>query len=351
MLQCPDCRFRQAETNSSCAHCGRSLLPPPPRTFKTLLPSVALSAAALLLITCVTWPRHRPAPRSAAVPAGAAPSTRPPHVTPPASRVSGPAANPVPKPVPRAIRLTADVFCAHSGGPLPVGSRILLTALADADPGRPVTLMLSCRRDRNAVSFLSVAEGRLCSIAWTPAVPGRYQFTATASDDHVRAVVSRPLLLTVTAAPPGAALPPRDRPAGVRALPVLPAGVEPLPVLPPMAYALPPLRPRLRLARLPSLPDRPAVPTPRPETVALKAASPALCHVVVATFPSARNAVVLAKSFWGRGLRVAVRHKPDSRGRETYVVEMAASHNQAIARQSVLSLQRSGYPAYCFNGE
>ena len=322
----------------------------PQPLIKTLLPSAMLFAAALLLIACLAWPGH-----PARLP-GSAVIKPPSKITSPVSRTSRPV--PPPKLGPEAARLTADVFCAHSGKPLPVGSHVMLTALADADPGRAVTLVLSCRKGQDPASLLSLAEGRLCSVAWTPTAPGRYLFTATASDDRARAIVSRPLLLTVTGPLPVAALPPPVLPASVRPLPALPAGIETLPALPPMSYAPPPQSVRLRLARLPvsrplspPTPPEPITPAASPNPSTPKAASPALYHVVVATFPAARNAVVLAKSFWGRGVRVAVRHRIDSRGREAYVVEMAASHSQGTAQQSALSLQRSGYPAYCFEGQ
>ena len=93
-----------------------------------------------------------------------------------------------------------------SGSSVASGSTVTVLADAVAPDGfiRRVEFYL------NGV-LLSTAQTFPFSAAWTPQVPGRYQFTAIAFDDKSNAVASAPLDLTVTGAFPTVSIVNPDR--------------------------------------------------------------------------------------------------------------------------------------------
>jgi len=225
-------------------------------------------------------------------------------------------------PVFAAKPLTVALVCSQIGKPAVVGSPLILTASV-ATPGRSLTLALLSRKDGGCFTRFSLAEGRLCSAAWTPLAPGRYQFTASASDGHTRSAFARCLWITVgPLAPPEAV---SDRMEAVR-----------------RGSSRRSHRRRLLAAVI--HPDASSVVSPRP--IPVSAVSPSLYHVVAASFPRSRNAIVLAKSFWSRDVKAAVRRLPDRQGKPVYAVETGGFHHTEEAQEAALTLQRSGYPAY-----
>lgn len=356
-LHCPYCQAAQSRDSHFCVHCGnfspplavtgrpapplgireppalpdhRSEPGPPPVISASDPPAPLLfhpasspwplfAALALMAIVALSADHlvtrgSRETPR---ILAGTSPlRTRPiPHAVPP----------PVSKP------LTVDLRCLPLGKPVTVGSALVLTASAGPAPGRTLLLALFSRKKGGRLSRFSLAEGHLCSAVWTPPAPGRYQFRASASDGRARSVLSRVLWVTVNPLAP--VLPPDRREAARR--------------VPRHRYQ------RRLTASRPVMPRpvmvRPVSPLPVPVSTDPIPSAPVfapLYHVVAASFPRSRNAIVLAKSFWSRDIKAAVRRLPDRQGKPVYAVEMGGFQSSEEAQEAALTLQRSGYPAY-----
>lgn len=356
-LTCPHCRIVQAEGSETCINCGLPLTPaeatapqaggappagpdaasaPLARRAAWRLPALFAFGLLLALTASAFFAARRGVVRHGVVrhgvarrPAYTAPVSLPappaPVAVPPAPLSSAsPAPSPIVRPSPaaetpatRAVRpsagavpltvmpltvtpLTVTLRSTQEGRHVKVGEGVTLTALAG---GQSTTLTLFSRRGRGENTMLTFVEGSLCSTTWTPALPGRYEFTATALGDRKRSAASRRVVITVDApAPP----------------------VE--------ARAVPP-RTAVRAAAR----DR-----SRP---------PALTyHVAAAKFPFLRNATVLADALSRRGYQAVPERMDDRHGKAVYVVVTGSYHDPKEARSAALELQRSGYPAYFFGG-
>ncbi len=242
-----------------------------------------------------------------------------------------------------------------------VGEDVTLIALAQ---GRCASLTLSYRRGLRGAATHSFTEGGLLSTTWTPSLPGRYEFTATALGGPRQTAVSRPVEIIVDAPIPQM----MARGEAARSFPA-----ETITPLPPMAVRLPPPQPARRSASVPPLPrlrrvkPRTEAPPPVPETmiagvvtpsVVIPSAAPpdtrpapaVLYHVAAAQFPLSRSAVVLAKSFRLQGSPATTKRMIGYHGRTVYAVVTGAYRRPEEARAAVLVLQRSGYPAYLYGG-
>lgn len=371
-LICPRCRTALAAGDETCRNCGQPPTPTPavpdaprpaPRAGAAPWWLPALFAVGLLLALTVSAlliarrgpVRHaaRPAdaaPRRAGLPAVPAPTVAAASLPPP--RAGPPARTAVRKPrkaVPLSVLLTSSSRRHRVG----VGEDVTFIALAH---GRCASLMLSYRHGLGGKTTHSFAEGGLLSTTWTPTVPGRYGFTATALGNR-QSAVSRSVEIVV------------DAPAPQRMARALP--VEEITPLPPLAVRLPPLpRPvpqsaavrsaAVRSAAVPPLPRTvplatapPVVPeavTPRPVPNTPRPAPAATYHVAAAQFPLSRSAVVLAKAFRLRGSAATTKRMVGYHGKTVYAVVTGAYRRPEEARAAVLVLQRSGYPAYLYGG-
>jgi len=378
ILNCPHCGIAQAEGDGICINCGQTLRPAPPADpappaeADTAVQGVALGAAApgsshdvqarrsswkppalvaaalllALAASALFVSQRRPALHAAPTALTSGPAQPPPDANPQLSTPAAAAAPPAPTPAaPReGVRAKAPVGPATSAAPLTitlastregrrvkVGEGVTLTAFISSAHGRSATLALFSRRGREPRTMVSFAQGSLCSTTWTPPAPGRYEFTATALDDHQRAA-SRRIAITV------------DPPAPLSAARVA-AREEALPVTP-RVPAAPPL-PRRRRASLP--PPR-VVPTPK-AAVRVRPPAPATSyHVAAARFPFSRSAVVLADALNRRGYHAVSERMSDPHGKAVYAVVTGTYRRPKEARAAALALQRSGYPAYVFGG-
>ena len=358
-LICPHCHIAQADENETCINCGQPLTliapdaslvdptldaeayvdesaaghdsrvapdPTPPaqaRRVSWRLPAaiaacLLLALAASALYAALRGPARR-TPSAATTPAVA--ETAPP--LPVLRPVPAPHPTPV-APVPPvktaaetpggAVPLTITLDSTREGRHVRVGEDVPLTALAH---GRCATLTLSYRRGHGKKTMFLFIEGSLCSTTWTPTVPGRYEFMATALDDRQQAAASRPVEITV------------DEPAAPPA-----ARAEPAQEEPPVDAAPPPrFAPQTRSEKTPQGTDR----------------TPALTyHVAAAKFLSLRNATILSDALNRRGYQAVPEPMADAHGKAVYVVVTGAFRRPKEARAAALALQRSGYPAYFF---
>ncbi len=260
-----------------------------------------------------------PVPRDVApLPTAVAPAVSAPPLAPASSKPKTPARTTV-----EAVPLTVTLDSTREGRHVRVGEDVTLTALAH---GRSETLTLFYRRGRGGKTMLSFVEGSLSSTTWTPAVPGRYEFTATALSDRHQAAASRPIKIIV------------DGPAPMGVAPALTAEAAPR-----VAAVRPPSRPAHRPSK--RQPPR-AVPPPVARS---KPHAPTLTyHVAAAQFPFIRNATVLADALNQRGYQAVPERMADRRGKTVYVVVTGTYRSPKEAHAAALVLQRNGYPAYFF---
>ena len=365
-LTCPHCQIVQAEGNETCINCGQSLTParaiaPPADAVPDVVAEAAtanvplarrtswrlpagIAFGLLLALTATAFfaaqrgsvrrpalsvPAPQPAPASPApgaappYPAPAsAPAPVPPPVTPalPAAETPAPGAGtpapgaakpPVPAVPPAATPLTVTLDSTREGRHVKVGEDVTLTALAR---GPCATLTLFYRRGRAGKAMLTFVEGSLCSTTWTPAVPGRYEFTATALGDRKQSAASRHVEIIVDAPIP------QMMARGEAAQSPRPVAAKPVRVAP-----------------------IPVVPVPEGERRAATT-----YHVAAAKFPFLRNATVLADALSRRGYAAVPERMDDAHGKTVYVVVTGAYKRPGEARAAALVLQRSGYPAYFF---
>ena len=257
------------------------------------------------------------------------------------------------------LPLTVLLQSAAAGQHIPVGTPVVITAVAMLPPGQSAALALSCKATQGLKTMFSFAEGRLCSANWTPSAPGRYQFTATALDDQCHSASARPLWISVE----GPALTAR-----AMRVPVLPAAIAPLPVLPmpvqPLLLQTLPIvkvsrslsewhAPRIvRHHKKPSvLAALPVPPLSFPPVSSLLSKVSAVAplkpyHVVAASFPFPGNAAILARALRARGLFAVTRRQRVKNGKIAYVVEVGSYPLPDEAQKKTLELQRRGYPAY-----
>lgn len=356
-LNCPRCQIAQAEENKTCINCGQPLTPmrseadapladhdnlaaPDPvqaRRASWRLPAmIAVGLLLALAASVLLVARHKPVPRTAtAAPAPSpAPDTAPPvpmASPPPAPATPAVSAPPAAPAMPTSgtrtavgmVPLTITLASTSAGRHVKVGDDVTLTVLTTLAHGQSATLTLFSRRGHGQKTMLSFAQGSLCSTTWTPSVPGRYEFTATVLGDRRQVATSRLVEITVDRPAPQTAA--QDK--GTQAL--LPVAAPP----PARPVSLPPPRRVLRTASR----------APRP--------APALTYYVAAArFSFSRSAVVLTDALIRRGYPAVPERMADPHGKAVYVVVTGSYRRPQEARNAVLVLQRSGYPAYFFGG-
>ena len=320
---CPHCRAEMTDENAPCASCGQpqeagadaGTAPESDSRFPVwkILPWTALAALLLFL-----WPHLRPHPAPAAQPsANAAPLTvAAPGLPGPATVV--PANIPAEKPMAAQAPLTVTLYSADRGRHVPVGAPVMISAYAPLPPGQSATLAISYGKRSGPKSLLSLAQGSLCSTAWTPSAPGRYEFTASALDSRKTSAFSNHLSIQVDAAPQGR---PVHRLVNARPSAVLP------------------IRTAARQTKRRRLPPHPKPPI---------SASPPPYHVAAATFPVQHIADTLAGALRRRGFHAIVRPVSKGHGKPTYTVETGDYSRRPDAKTQMRLLQHDGYPAYLF---
>ena len=293
-------------------------------------------------------PPANPSPKVAGLPVAFVPAVPAASALPPPPGVRLPAKTAAKKPLKaplKAAPLSVLLTSSSQGRHVRVGEDVTLTALAH---GRCATLTLSYRHGFGGKTTHSFTEGGLLSTTWTPAVPGRYGFTAIALGSR-QSAVSRLVEITVDGAAP-------RRMAWVGSARMLPAEV--VTPLPPLPVHLPPLsrprwvRPPRTVASEAAAPEKvvPDAVAPRAETAAPRPGPATIYHVAAAQFPFSRNAVVLAKSFRLRGSPATTKRMIGYHGKTVYAVVTGAYRHPEEARAAALALQRGGYPAYFFGG-
>ena len=443
-VNCPRCRIVQAEWNETCVNCGRPLTPAQaapdasvdlaPRADTSAeslwadpeyadgvdpdqarqspwwLPAVVAVSLLLALTVLGFFVVQNGSARHTALAANPAADASDPPVPPPiidnthaptfpaAPVMSAPPLTPAPHPVkiavkkpqkapvkaaPFAVLLTSSSHGHH----IRVGEDVTLTALAH---GRCATLTLSYRHGLGQKTMHSFTEGSLLSTTWTPTVPGRYGFTATARNGQWQTAASRPVEITVDK--PAPQRPAWDEPTPRRVArdeQARPLPTEVIMPLPPMPVRLPPLPRHPRVLALPPVPVRvAALPRPvrlppfarpvraaRPRAVTEEMAAPekvlpektvpdttasqdeataprrapaTLYHVAAFQCPSSRRAVVLAKAFMRRGRPATTKRMIGYNGKTVYAVVTGAYRSPEEASTAVLALKRGGYPAYSY---
>lgn len=358
---CPRCQFAQADENQTCINCGVSMAPisfqnpsliaEAPTSAPASGPeqdagpapgeeiraprdsgrkSVLLATAGLFVLGGVVLlaalqkpPARPPLPVSSKTPLRVTSLPSPPVAPERAALTPVSPARTRPK---TAVPVTVTLVASNETRPIKVGAGVTLTALTNLAPGQSASLTLTYRRGHGRNTLFSFAQGSLLSTIWTPPAPGRYDFLATALEGRQKAAASRPISILVVA----------DH-----------AGKSPL-----LTAALP--SPKIPQS-LPQAP-RPAslLGKPRKKAAAAKHAAPSaasarLFHVAAAHFPFAANAVVLAGALHNRGYHATPERMADKQGKAVYVVVTGSYRRAEEARQQVLILQSSGYPAYFFS--
>lgn len=292
----------------------------------------ALSAAAvlglMLVMLFLVLPRLSQIPRPARTPL--LPSDSAAAVLPP----SGPGQPPPALPAAQTaadgqVPLTVTLYSAGSGKHVPVGNPVLISAFAGLPPGESATIAISCTRNGGSRSLLTLAQGSLSTAYWTPAVPGRYDFGASALDSRKISAFSRHIIIVADAPP-----------APVR--PVL------SPVMPP---APPPVKAAASAAGVKKqTPHRAAArplpvqhPAPKHSTPQASRLKP--YHVAAATFVVRPIAETLAGALRRRGFHAFVRVVTQPHHKPMYAVETGDYPHPADAQKQVETLKRDGYPA------
>ncbi len=307
--------------------------------FRRVLPWV-LSAAAvlglLLVMLFAVLPRLSQVPRSARnppLPSGPAaiPAPADPALPPLVPAQPSPAKAAADGQVPLAVAL----YSAGSSKHVPVGQPVLISAYAALPPAGSATIAISYTRNGGPRSLLTLAQGSLSTASWTPAAPGRYNFTASALDSRKISAFSHSLVIVADAAP--------------SPVTPLPAVVSPAP--PARTAALTPahrakLAPRRRAAQ--SVPAARPVPNRfrapnrfRVQTSHLKA-----YHVAAAAFVVRPVAETLAGALRRRGFHAFVRETTEPHHKPTYVVETGKFLRPADAKKQLYTLNHDGYPAF-----
>ena len=232
--------------------------------------------------------------------------------------------------------LAVTLYCAGSGKHIPVGKPVLISAYAALPPTGSATIAISYTRDGGPRSLLTLAQGSLSTASWTPALPGRYDFTASALDRRKISAFSRHI--TIDADAPAA--PVQPRPTVSPALPSVKSGA----LGQPHGAAAP--RPRAPLLL--------AVRRPAPKPAAAKQAAPLKAphsrayHVAAATFVARPLAETLAGALRRRGFHASVQPSPGLFHKTSYVVQTGDYLRSADAQKQAALLKQDGYPAYVF---
>ncbi len=345
---CSHCGLEIAGDSRQCPNCGQPQDAPVDTNPQTesdrrfplwqILPWTLLAAALLLLLPPLLRQKHSqsltPMPLSAAATIPAMPPLSPALTHPAvssaaASGASGsqprvsertPPMESAPKgaaPVPVSaapVPLTVTLYSASRNKHVAVGTPVTLSAYAALPPGKSATLAVSYGKDNGPKSLLALAQGSLSSTTWTPFLPGRYLFMASALDSRKNGAFSHPVLIFV------------DAPARVLvSKPAVPVRVAVQPA---------PAKPKVAAAR------------PAPARHPTPAAVP--YHVAAAVFPVRRIAATLAAALRGRGFHAFVRSGTDGNGKPSYRVETGDFPSKADADAQVRLLKKDGYPSYLF---
>ncbi len=265
----------------------------------------------------------RPAapPRSSAAPSSAVVHT--PVLT---TTAPSPAA---PVPVSAApVPLSVTLYSAYKGKHVAVGTPVTISVYAALPLGQSATLAVSYGKDGGPKSLLSLAQGSLSSTTWTPLLPGRYLFTASALDSRKNGVFSHPVPIFVDA-PASAPLPVLPAPVHIAAKLLTVRPIVPKPHLAAKAAG------KLNTSK-PNPPKRRSAPVSVPY------------HVAAAVFPIPRIAATLAGALRGRGFHALVRTGTDGSGKAVYRVETGDFTRRADADTQVRLLKKDGYPAFLF---
>ena len=229
--------------------------------------------------------------------------------------------------------LMVTLSSGAAGKPVRVGKPVMILAYAELPPGASATLTVSYSRNHGPQALLALVQGSLATIAWTPTLPGQYEFTASAMDVRKNSALSHRLLIAADAAP------------------VLPMPVfVPAPSLPVQVAVTEPSRsvPRVRPRRPVQERSKSAR---RPNSPELAAGQPAVLHayhVAAGAFIVRPVAETLAGALRRHGFHASVRLGPILYHKQSYVVETGAYLRPADANRQRDTLKRSGYPAYIF---
>ena len=329
---------------------------------RRVLPWV-LSAAAvlgLLLVMLVAVlprvsqvPRHSQNPPLPSDSAAVLPPPSDPAVTPPSDPAVTPPLDPattpqtVPPQTPAAAAptgvasppLAVTLYSAGSGKHIPVGKPVLISAYAALPSAGSATIAISYTRNGGPRSLLTLAQGSLSTASWTPALPGRYDFTASALDSRKISAFSRHITIDADAPP-------------VAARPLPPPAVSPAP--PPVRAAALVPAPRARPAPRPAAARPPTAERPAPKPAAAKRAAPLQAprsrayHVAAAAFVARPLAETLAGALRRRGFPASVQPSPGPSHKTSYVVQTGDYLRPADAQKQAALLKQDGYPAYVF---
>lgn len=333
-LFCHHCQSEQADGNAVCDQCG-AFLPPVRQTRRDLRQMVAvcalLGAVPFLLVavpkivgkkppTGVT--RAFPAPLADHLP----PDRQGTAQTPPTLS----SADPVP--------FSVTLLSSSAGKHVPVGSRVMIAAYVALAPGQSAALEMSSQKGHAPPTVFAIAQGSLCSAAWTPTAPGKYEFTATAQNNQQN-VFSRRFF--IWADPPHV--------AGLNAMAAAPIDIAPVAALPVAAYRPVVISPLPQSLPLPPLRQAAVLrPAAALRPLFLHSRFPVRYHVLVAKFPFSRNADILARALHNNGFHAAVRTIAATDGTIRYAVDTGI-YPPGEAQKQAQILQRDGYPAYCYS--
>lgn len=297
--------------------------PPPPAdsraSFSRFL-AWALSALGLLVVLTAALLHFSPALLA----------PRPPAATVPDARPALPLKITEKKPVP----LTVTLLSARSGKHVRVGTPVIISAYAALPPGASATIAISYTRNHGPQSLLALAQGSLATASWTPALPGQYEFTASALDSSKSSVFSHPVLIAADAAP---ALPVSVPVPVPVAMPVRIAAAVPSP-----ARRLPEVHAKRLIRRQAAV--RPAP----PKLVTHRPAASEAYHVAAGAFIVRPVAETLAGALRRRGFHASVHPGPLLYRKPSFVVEVGSYLDPAAAQAQYNMLKHDGYPAYVF---
>lgn len=300
---------------------------------RRVLPWIFSAAAVLglmLVMLFAVLPRLSQVPRPAKTPP--LPSNSPAAVLTPADPALPPIASALPPAKTAAdgqVPLAVTLYSAGGGKHVSVGKPVLISAYAVLPPAESATIAISYTRNGGPQSLLTLAQGSLSTASWTPAAPGRYNFTASALDSRKISAFSHSLVIVADAAPANTLPPPVVSPA----LP--PAGTA---ARAPTHRAEPSAR-RIAARTVPAA--RPAPRRPKAQTPRLKP-----YHVAAAAFVVRPVAETLAGALRRRGFHAFVRETKQPHHKPAFVVETGTFLRPADAKKQLYTLNHDGYPAF-----
>ncbi len=235
------------------------------------------------------------------------------------------------------VPLAVTLYSAGNRKHVPVGTPVLISAYASLPPTGSATIAISYARNGGPQSLLTLAQGSLSTASWTPAAPGRYDFTASALDSHKISAFSRHIAINVDAPPAPAQPSSAAFPAPLTARVAAP--VQPPRAATPRPSALVPLA-AVRRPALRSTVVKEAAPAKAPRSRAY--------HVAAAAFVARPLAETLAGALRRRGFHASVQPSPGPFHRTSYVVQTGDYLRSADAQKQATLLKQDGYPSYVF---